>query len=88
METLFKSKTLSKKVKEKLYISYIRPVLTYACTTWFTTKGDEEKLRRFERKILRRIYGPVFNTKHTIMETEIEFPIRTFIQKGKYCAIC
>jgi hypothetical protein len=63
METLFKSKTLSKKVKEKLYISYIRPLLTYACATWSTTKGNEEKLRRFERKILRRIYGPVFNTE-------------------------
>jgi hypothetical protein len=43
METLFKSKTLSKKVKEKLYIRYITPVLTYACATWSTTKGDEEK---------------------------------------------
>ncbi|XP_050444050.1 uncharacterized protein LOC126847716 [Adelges cooleyi] len=63
METLFKSKTLSKKFKEKLYVSYIRPVLTYACATWSSTKGDEEKLRRFERKILRRIQGPVFNTE-------------------------
>jgi hypothetical protein len=61
MEILFKSKTLSKKAKEKIYISCIRPVLTYSCATWSTNKGDEEKLRRFERKILRRIYGPVFN---------------------------
>lgn len=33
METIFKSKLISKNVKEKLYISYIRPVLTYACAT-------------------------------------------------------
>lgn len=26
-------------------------------------KGDKEKLRRFERKILRRILGPVLNTE-------------------------
>jgi hypothetical protein len=45
-----------KKVKEKLYVSYIRPVLTYACATWSKTKGDKENLKRFERKI-------VFNTK-------------------------
>jgi len=50
METLFTSKTISTNVKEKLSVSYIRPVLTYACATWFTIKGDEEKLRIFERK--------------------------------------
>ena len=32
-----------KKTKEQLYISYVRPVLSYACDTWSTTKGDEEK---------------------------------------------
>jgi len=29
--------------------------------TWATTKGDNEKLRLFEKKILRKIYGPVFD---------------------------
>jgi hypothetical protein len=33
--------------------------LTYGCETWSVTKGDEEKLNIFERKVLRRIYGPV-----------------------------
>jgi len=31
LKTLFKSKSLSRKTKEHLYINYIRPVLTYAC---------------------------------------------------------
>jgi hypothetical protein len=61
LRSLFKSKLLSRKTKEYLYISYIRPVLTYACATWATIKGDDENLRLFERKILRKIYGPVFN---------------------------
>lgn len=58
METFFKEKCL-----EKLYINYIRPLLIYACAIWSTTKGDEEKLRTFERKILRGIHDPVFNTE-------------------------
>lgn len=34
--------------------------MTYGCETWSITKGDEEKLNIFERKVLRRIYDPVF----------------------------
>lgn len=31
----------------------------YACETWSTMQGDEEKLLTFERKVLRnKIYGP------------------------------
>ncbi|VVC27148.1 Endonuclease/exonuclease/phosphatase,Reverse transcriptase domain [Cinara cedri] len=33
LKTLFKSKLLSRKTKEHLYISYIHPILTYACAT-------------------------------------------------------
>ena len=39
----------------------IRPVLLYACETWPTTKGDEDKLAILERRILRRIFGPKIN---------------------------
>jgi len=79
LRTLFKSKLFSRKTKEHLYISYIRPVLTYACATWATTKGDDEKLRLFERKILRKIYGPVFNN------TEQKWEIRTNAQLYQLC---
>lgn len=34
----------------------------YYCETWSTTKGDEEKLLIFERKVLRKIYGTIYNT--------------------------
>jgi len=57
---LFKSKLLSKRSKINLYLSYLRPGLAYGCETWSVTKGDEEKLLIFERKILRRIYGPIY----------------------------
>ncbi|VVC29287.1 Hypothetical protein CINCED_3A009305 [Cinara cedri] len=56
---LFRSKLLSKQSKEFLYSSFLHPVLTYAYETWSNTKGDEEKMACFERRVLRRIYGPI-----------------------------
>jgi hypothetical protein len=35
------------------------PVLTYGCKTVTLTKADELELSIFERKVLRKIYGPV-----------------------------
>ena len=33
--------------------------MTYGCETWTLTTRDEQHLRIFERKILRKIFGPV-----------------------------
>lgn len=33
----------------------------YACETWSTAQGDEEKLLTFEWKVLWKIYGPKRN---------------------------
>jgi len=63
MREMLSSKLLSRRTKERLYCIYIRPIVTYACETWSSTQKDEEKLQNFERKILRKIYGPVYNNK-------------------------
>ena len=34
------------------------PVVTYDCETWVLKENIKTKLRVFERKVLRRIYGP------------------------------
>jgi len=60
--SLFKSKLFSRESKVRLYITYIRPILTYGCEAWATTKGNDKKLITFDRKVLRRIYGPYYNT--------------------------
>ena len=55
---LFKSRLLSIKSKITLYKVIVKPIALYACSTWATTKSDEGKLGVFERKILRKIFGP------------------------------
>ena len=61
LEKTLKSKLLSHQSKIRLYLAYIRPVLTYGCEAWTLCKNDRRILAVFERKVLRKIFGPVFN---------------------------
>jgi hypothetical protein len=50
---------LSRNTKCKLYKTLTRPVLLYGSECWTLDKDNEERLKTFEEKILRKIYGPV-----------------------------
>jgi hypothetical protein len=54
-----KSRALNRGSKLKKYRSIIRPVVTYGCEAWTLTNRDEQHLRILERRILRKIFGPV-----------------------------
>ena len=54
-----KSRALNRSSKLQLYRNLIRPAVTYGCETWTLTSRNEQKLRIFERKILKKIFGPV-----------------------------
>jgi hypothetical protein len=34
------------------------PVVLYGCETWSLTLGEEHRLRVFENRVLRMIFGP------------------------------
>jgi len=48
---------LSKNLKLKIYKTVILPVL-YGCETWTLTLREKRRLRVFENRVLRRIFGP------------------------------
>jgi hypothetical protein len=43
---------------DTLYKIIILPVILYGCETWSLTLRDGNRLRVFEDKLLRRIFGP------------------------------
>jgi hypothetical protein len=42
----------------RIYNTIILPVILYGCETWFLTLREEHRLRVFEDKVLRGIFGP------------------------------
>jgi len=57
-QKFFKSRLVTKYSKLKLYRAVIKPIVTYASETWVLKETITQKLLVFERKILRRIFGP------------------------------
>jgi hypothetical protein len=51
------SRLLSRNVKVKIYKTVILPVGLYGCETWSLTLREEHRLRVFENRVLRRIFG-------------------------------
>jgi hypothetical protein len=41
-----------------MYKTIILPVVLYGCETWSLTLKEEHRLRVFENRVLRRIFGP------------------------------
>jgi hypothetical protein len=58
VQKLLSPHLLSKNVKVRIYKTIILPVVLYGCETWSLTVREECKLRVFENRVLRRIFGP------------------------------
>jgi hypothetical protein len=55
---LFPSRLLSKQLKINIYKTIIFPAVLYGCETWSLTLREEHRLKIFENRVLRRIFGP------------------------------
>ena len=58
VQNLLSSSLLSKKLKIKIYRTIILPVVLYGCETLSLTLKKERRLRVFENRVLRRVFGP------------------------------
>ena len=52
------SSLLSTNVKIKIYRTVILPFVLYGCETWSLTLRKESRLRVFETRVLRTVFGP------------------------------
>jgi hypothetical protein len=58
VQNLLSSSLLSKNLKIRIYRIIIWSVVLYGCEIWSLTLKEERKLRVFENRVLRRIFGP------------------------------
>jgi hypothetical protein len=49
---------VKKKFKIRIHETVILPVVLYWCETWYLKLREEHKLKEFENRVLRRIFGP------------------------------
>jgi len=93
---LMKSRALNRSSKLKIYKSLIRPVVTYGCEAWTLTTRDEQYLRIFERRILRKIFGSMQNEdgswrirmNHELNELIENADIVRFIKSRRMAWLC
>ena len=52
------TRLLSKNIKIQIYRLIILSVVWYGCGTWTLTVREEHRLRVFQNRVLRRIFGP------------------------------
>jgi len=61
LQRFLKNKNISKKLKLRLKNTTIDITLTYASETWIQT--ETKQMNTFEKKVYRRILGPVYDNK-------------------------
>jgi hypothetical protein len=61
LNKLLKSRAVARNTKVRVYRTIIRPVVTCGSENWCLTASVERSLRTWERKMLRKICGQVYD---------------------------
>jgi len=69
---ILKRRSISQSIKIRLYKTIIRPAVAYVAETWTLTNKTEKMLMTWERKILRKIYGPTKENGQWRLKTILE----------------
>jgi hypothetical protein len=81
LQKCFKNKNISKKLKCRLKNTTIHKVLPGVSENWTLTKGDRKQVNVFERKVYRRILGPVYDNEKENWRILINKEIYTVVKK-------
>ena len=57
LKNIIRSKNISQAAKIRIYRTVIRPTAVYGCETWVLTNKNQTEVERWERKMLRAIFG-------------------------------
>ena len=88
---LLRSKAVSRTTKIRMYKTIIiRPVVLYGSEAWCLMANDEKNLRIWERRVLRKIFGPICvagyrrsRTNEEVGQLYGEWDTVTEIKKGR-----
>jgi hypothetical protein len=83
-QKFFKNKSISKNLKLRLKNTIIDKTLTYASETETLTNRDRKQLNIFERKMYRRILGPVYDNKKENWRILTDKEIYASVKKTHY----
>lgn len=57
LSKIFRSRAISKNLKLRTCLIFLRPIALYRANTWPLRKTEEQRVTIFERKVLRKMYG-------------------------------
>ena len=78
--------TMDRKSLEKLYISYVRPILEYSSSVWANcTMGERDTLEKVQREAMRIATGAKRGTGHRELGIETGWP--TLEERRNYQAL-